>query len=44
MFDWIIRTSLRHRWTVIAFYIALALAAGPAVRRAIARILGLPHK
>ena len=24
--------------------IALALAAGPAVRRAIARILGLPHK
>ena len=24
--------------------IALALAAGPGVRRAIARILGLPHK
>ena len=25
-------------------FLALALAAGPGVRRAIARILGLPHK
>jgi CzcA family heavy metal efflux pump len=33
VFDWIIRASLRHRWTVIAIYIALALAAAALVPR-----------